>query len=47
MEAPLEAATLPREPFDLILMLQLVEHLREPESCLLRLAEALPARGGY
>jgi len=45
IEASLEAAVLPAKPFDLILMLQLVEHLWEPEQGLRRLADALAPDG--
>lgn len=45
IEAPLEAAELPPEPFDLIVMLQLIEHLWEPEESLRRLVRALAKDG--
>ncbi|MBX5157044.1 MULTISPECIES: class I SAM-dependent methyltransferase [unclassified Rhizobium] len=45
VEAPLEAAELPAQPFDLIVMLQLIEHLWEPEESLRRLVLALAKDG--
>jgi SAM-dependent methyltransferase len=45
IEAPLESAELPARPFDLILMLQLVEHLWQPEDSVRRLAGALAVDG--
>ncbi|ARQ09224.1 SAM-dependent methyltransferase protein [Rhizobium etli] len=45
IEAPLEAAELPAQPFDLIVMLQLIEHLWEPEESLRRLVRALAKDG--
>ncbi|MGO7895839.1 class I SAM-dependent methyltransferase, partial [Rhizobium leguminosarum] len=45
IEAPLEAAELPAQPFDFIIMLQLIEHLWEPEESLRRLVRALANDG--
>ncbi|MGR9134488.1 class I SAM-dependent methyltransferase [Rhizobium leguminosarum] len=45
IEAPLEAAELPAQPFDFIIMLQLIEHLWEPEESLRRLVHALAKDG--
>ncbi|MGO7050618.1 class I SAM-dependent methyltransferase [Rhizobium johnstonii] len=45
IEAPLEAAELPAQPFDLIVMLQLIEHLWEPEESLQRLVRGLAKDG--
>lgn len=45
IEAPLEAAELPVQPFDLIIMLQLIEHLWEPEESLRRLVRGLAKDG--
>nr|WP_064249245.1 class I SAM-dependent methyltransferase [Rhizobium leguminosarum]OAP90990.1 methyltransferase [Rhizobium leguminosarum] len=45
IEAPLETAELPAQPFDLIVMLQLIEHLWEPEQSLRRLVCALAKHG--
>lgn len=45
IEAPLEAAELPAQPFDLIVMLQLIEHLWEPEESLRRLVRAMAKDG--
>ncbi|MDV4178810.1 class I SAM-dependent methyltransferase [Rhizobium brockwellii] len=45
IEAPLEAAELPTQPFDFIIMLQLIEHLWEPEESLRRLVRALANDG--
>jgi SAM-dependent methyltransferase len=45
IESPLESAELPDQPFDLIIMLQLIEHLWEPEESLQRLAGALAKNG--
>ncbi|WP_245441135.1 bifunctional 2-polyprenyl-6-hydroxyphenol methylase/3-demethylubiquinol 3-O-methyltransferase UbiG [Neorhizobium sp. T7_12] len=45
IEAPLEAAELPHQSFDLILMLQLIEHLWEPEESTRRLVSALAPNG--
>lgn len=44
-ESPLEAALLPDEPFDLVLMLQLIEHLWQPEESVQRLAASLSDGG--
>lgn len=44
-ESPLEGALLPDEPFDLIVMLQLIEHLWQPEEGVRRLAAALSDGG--
>ncbi|TAK98058.1 MAG: class I SAM-dependent methyltransferase [Rhodospirillaceae bacterium] len=45
IEAPLETAELPVCTFDLVLMLQIIEHLWQPESGVQRIAGAL-AQGG-
>jgi SAM-dependent methyltransferase len=45
IESALETAELPAAPFDLIIMLQLIEHLWEPEKSLLRLVAALSNDG--
>jgi 2-polyprenyl-3-methyl-5-hydroxy-6-metoxy-1,4-benzoquinol methylase len=45
IESPLESAQLPQTPFDLIILLQLVEHLWEPEESLRLLVGSLASGG--